>query len=875
MALKNMSLSLKIFFIFVTIVFVSLGFLYVGLLNGIKVDQLSLSNFKISQFYLKLDKKIVFEMDKLEILEDNSSGLITPKFNDRTITLAQKILDKFQFIKIKNIIYNDFNGSFILDDKNIVLASNKIDANISYTNQDNQYNLKITNIHIKPFNIRLSGEMASNIQSQDINSSLQIAYKDLLIPLGLTKKEDKVQIEGKNGVTLDSLKIINDFTKLPPSLDEWLLKRLKSGKIEIKNYRVAYDTNQEMLLLQTLQANLVVHNIALAFHDKVDSVTAQNANVTIRNNQCDMKFENPILDHKSLAGSSASILEIFTKPALALRLKYADKLDSTIKNVLTAYGVVLPNITQTEGITSASMDLFLPFDERQMKIVVNGSATNSVYGMDEHKIIAKSLNFVYDKNVQLINSKISYGDINASVKNLFVRLDPKIITVDANVSLPIVGAMRVNGSSDLDLKTINAKVNIENFVYEKFLKVQNKQLSLYGDFKDEVHLVIPELNFIMDKVANEFTFEIPNITKIANLSPIAQEYKLSDGSIKATTNDLKNIDFEANIDVPELPVILYHKNREITKLALKGTKRGNSISVWDKQRCLELKQNDKTKVNLKNLLIKQKQELKKEQQEATLGATKKVSLYDRITQKLNLPNIEVVVEDSKVEDENNKVYLIDELNVVANKEDVEVNFKTGVTRLHLKKDDNLIELSGMKLNDEFINFMLDKRVLLGGTASIKASGTLEKISGFLNMYDVDMDNVPIVNNISKGYANFNFDTKKELLDIYKLNTTGSVVDLDGSAQINLKDSTIYSSLDVVLISTVADAIRQIPLIGYILFGNDAKVHVNTTVSGKLEDPKIETHFVKGTSQGVVNLLKRILLLPVTAVEMLGEGEKKE
>ena len=62
-----------------------------------------------------------------------------------------------------------------------------------------------------------------------------------------------------------------------------------------------------------------------------------------------------------------------------------------------------------------------------------------------------------------------------------------------------------------------------------------------------------------------------------------------------------------------------------------------------------------------------------------------------------------------------------------------------------------------------------------------------------------------------------------------------------------------------------------PIIGYIIFEDDPRIKMQASVSGAIANPKVETHFVKGTTMGVASILERVLMLPIDVVGGVGKA----
>jgi hypothetical protein len=117
-----------------------------------------------------------------------------------------------------------------------------------------------------------------------------------------------------------------------------------------------------------------------------------------------------------------------------------------------------------------------------------------------------------------------------------------------------------------------------------------------------------------------------------------------------------------------------------------------------------------------------------------------------------------------------------------------------------------------------------------------------------------------------GWINFNYDIKKGFFYFKEFNTNGMMVDFKGKGLINLKTDDIGFNIDVVFLKDYSKFISHIPLLGYIITGDDGEFMTQVDIFGNLKKPKFETHMVKNSTRGVGNMIKRTILSPVKLIE---------
>jgi len=71
---------------------------------------------------------------------------------------------------------------------------------------------------------------------------------------------------------------------------------------------------------------------------------------------------------------------------------------------------------------------------------------------------------------------------------------------------------------------------------------------------------------------------------------------------------------------------------------------------------------------------------------------------------------------------------------------------------------------------------------------------------------------------------------------------------------------------------LGSSLGKVPMVGYILLGDDGSLATTLTLSGKLDDPEIDTAIAKEIVTAPFNILKRTLVYPF--LWMMDDKKKK-
>jgi hypothetical protein len=132
-----------------------------------------------------------------------------------------------------------------------------------------------------------------------------------------------------------------------------------------------------------------------------------------------------------------------------------------------------------------------------------------------------------------------------------------------------------------------------------------------------------------------------------------------------------------------------------------------------------------------------------------------------------------------------------------------------------------------------------------------------------NAYRFATDNFSLSEyKIKKGILNFNLNRDINIVDITKFEAVGVHSDFFAKSKIDLNKNTIDSKLDIVFMKDYSNIIKHIPLVGYLILGDEKRFSYSVNINGKLNDPKISTHLAQESLLAPINIIKRIITLPL-------------
>lgn len=211
----------------------------------------------------------------------------------------------------------------------------------------------------------------------------------------------------------------------------------------------------------------------------------------------------------------------------------------------------------------------------------------------------------------------------------------------------------------------------------------------------------------------------------------------------------------------------------------------------------------------------------------------------------------------------------------------------------LKIRDGAFIIDGKGFNDTFMKHLFALSDFDGGKFSFQAKGESEAFDGIMRVENTVLKDYKVLNNVlafintvpslttfslpnynskglpvQEGYAHFAYSKGILKVDNFTLNSPEMKILGEGKADINAR--TLEG--EMTLKTDLGSKLGKVPMVGYILLGNDGSVSTTLTLSGSLDDPKIETAIAKEIVTAPFNILKRTVIYPF--LWMMPDEKKK-
>ena len=708
---------------------------------------------------------------------------------------------------------------------------------------------------IKDAKIRFHKDVdAVNTKSLDIFFKDNRLHFNLMEPMFKDKKLDGSFVL-INNLTSEKNGQVDVFLKTNSKLDKDILDILKAYNITLPIIQKNGNTQASLLMKFPYDTTKNMSTYGEFF--------LNDAKVAINNFEFESKNAEVILDD--------SIIKIKNSD-----FKYKDMINATLNlnldiKTLKSYGdaniksflIKEENKESLVEIKDKNTAIDLNFNN-EVSILLKDLGTN-IKISDLIYVNIDDLSKIYPYSKLLKDNSIKEGNIALQIK------DEKNINFEAfikGLNLPLQ-----KNDTNIDSLEINGKIE------DGKTKISSKDEDIKIEIDDKLNIYLKNLDVILENNRIETT----NLKQEVIISLFNSKLKM-DTDIYYLENAkifIKNsgIDFEA--DVKDLNLPIKKNNNKIEKLSLVGTLKNHITSIETKNKDLILQ------------LTEDSVFLYAEDYALHYSSTDSKKIENIKYKKIDIKGKNLII----FYDEVNKL-LADEfvLRIRNDSKFVSLDYKqTSVTFRESK--DKKIDIFSNNVSDEFINALIGKHIFDGGNLMFYASGYMNDLNGKFIIENSNVEGVTILNNlllfiqtspalinpllaipavvglatnsgfnllaynIVDGTIEFNYNKDKELLDIKKLITIGNGIDFDGRGTVDLKNNIIDSNIKLIFFKDYSKLVGMVPVINYVLLGDNNRVETEVNLNGSLSDSDISTNLTKDTISVPMNIGKRILSFP--------------
>ena len=842
--------------------------LLLTLSHGIRIERIDLPGVEISEFYIKLDKKMVIEAGSVKIereSKEKAEGGGTLQELDRIGTFLRFLPLLFEKIQINEALVGSERIQMLFYDDVFYIDTDKLQlaTRISLHEKGKVLYARIRTLYLPDPDVTVRGEFVYDTRTGMWNGEGKYHGLNLDGNFSVWHKGRIVGFE-VNSEPTDSIKPLVDYLNPIPEIKEWIYPRIPAkryilhhlqGEVMLqKNGSIDFDPDK-------VEASATAWGAKVHFHPDVPPVSIPRIDVTYKNNTLAFRFQRPVYQGKRLDGSWVRIRDLvpFNGPAktqLDAHIVANARFDASIRKILEAYGIHVPMIQTrgtTKGITDLTVDLIHiglvryrgEYETPKGELLFSGEIPVPVENL---KVTAT------ERNVRIRRGRVRYpkrldaevtGQIDLHKKRGTFPLQLHTANYSAG-SVPLFAlkkkrfeiGMAYGKGIRFDIAKLKTRIR---YIPEKELRIDARDLSLYT----------PYLRGPLTGVkGGSLTLE-----KGSNRSDLKAKILYPNDILFEQGKPVDRFDITARITSERTRIDV---NKRIT-ISLR--KRRTDIDYHDLD-VQALRMRDEILLHLPK---KRRKVNGKEKSSGTIlhidGKRTRI-----LTSYATLPCDKA---SAKITTDPFSVFF-------------ESRHGNGTIRAVVLGD--RLKIAGKRLPDRVVQGVPALMNLKGGYYDFDAVGTITDFNGTIVMHDALWSEGAVYNNVlatlntipailtlqdpgfdKKGFkireGVIRYRYEKPIFHFRQIAIHGKSANIYGKGNINFDKQWIDVRMRIKFLKGFSGTVQKIPAVGYILLGDDGSVSVGLSVKGPLSDPKVETSAAKDIVTAPFNILKRTLTFP--------------
>ena len=842
-----------------TLIFLIILFfaLFAWLLYGIQTDKLTFGQYEVDGLYIKLDKKLTLTADKIIIPQSKEK----PSFDnvDKTFDRIKNLFTYFDYIDLKEIDFKNNTFHFLFTDNVLYITSNDYEVAGNIERRGQRLIADVSLLYIKKEKINIVGKLKYFLNKDRLETEGAFEAYNITGNFALYQEDDKISFAAKSDDFTD-LKTLTKRLPVKEVIKPWIADRLEAesyklhtlvGKANIVDKKLKLDIN-------SLHGNATLKNVKIDFKDKLAPVLAKEVRLRYENRSLFFDLDAPTYKKRDLNGSKVSITNMGKgKVALLnLDLHVKSQVDATVSKLLKAYNVHIP-VTQKGKNVSAHVQLDVPLKKTSKS--AKEKANHKVKVMVDARLPKGEITINKTLKFPVSAGKVHYEKGVITLKNIHVKERWYGGRVNGHITLKNKVAQL---KADIDYLTLGEKKN-------PFFKLKKKNLGINIDYGRQM-IDVPALKVKMLKEKKKFRVQLQDLKRIKPyLKGLPLE--MDGGHLDVVTRDFTTFSYVGSLK--RNACFFYSKNNVCyTQVPCKGSVSKNqfTLQAFNDRLKIDLA---KSLVRVNNLNIDLKMLFDSINKKNTASSSSKLKRITILGKKSNIRYKEYTLKSDH--------YKI----VGTTKGNISAEATLGKDKVIFKKQGAKLKIEAIRISDKLLHPLINFNGLQHGRYTFKAYGNPDKVmhgeivieGGVMKDFKAYNNTLAFINTLpalatlhNPGYSKKGFTIKhgvakyrkiKDKIIFDSIYIKGTSADFVGKGEINLKKNTINVTIAIQTARELGKVIGSIPLLGYILMGDDKSMTVGLKITGSLKKPVVKTSATKEILKLPLDLIKRTLTSP--------------
>jgi len=768
---------------------------------------------------------------------------------DRVFDRIKYLFTFFKYIELNNVTFDNNHLKIIFTDDILYITSDdyEIAGNIHRVGETLEADVSL--LYLIKENVSIKGRLTYDLYTHILDTEGTFDAYSIKGGFSANKIDDIVDFKISSDAFSDLHPIINKFD-LNEAVNSWVLDKVKAGEYKLLslNGKANVDNGQFKMDIDALKGELLLSDVKIHFKENLEPVLAPSVILTYEKGGLFFDLKEPAYKGKNLQGSKVSIVNLFdSNTTLKLDIKADAIFDNVMRNLLKAYDLMIP-VDQKSGTVNANFlaDIGLKNDARDF--VVDARFTKGDVWMDKVRL-------------PVVNGSLHYEDGSITLKDIGLK--------DEFYKGKVSGTIDLNSTkADLFFDAEHITLKSEG---QTFFALKNKKLPFVLTYKKDIYVGVSAFAMRIHNSTKETKIYLKDLSKIkpylTDPGPLGKG-----GNVTFTTKDFKTYTLKGELRKPSC--VLYEKNNACkVKVPFEGKITGKDTNLYAFNKRFYYNKS-KSRLKLTNLNI----DLKK-----FLQSTKNNKKKSKVKKKNKLV---ILGKNSNLRYDNHTLVMDSyDIDVKANGDIKAIGSSSGdIIKFSKKKD--IFTMQALRIKDKVLHPMIDFNGLHKGRYSLKTSGKPEGTmkgeviveGGVMKDFKAYNNTLAFINTLpalaslqDPGYSNKGFTIEEAVSEyrvvkrdvfifdsIYIKGTSATIV---GKGVVDLKKKTIRMDLAIRTARELGKYVGNVPILGYILMGEDKSMTIGLKIRGTLDDPKVNTSAGKEILSLPLDLLKRTLESP--------------
>jgi len=850
-AIHLLHVAVRDFFIVLSILLAA-GFFW--LIHGITFDKLTFGRYEIDGLYIKLDKKLTLNIAHVAIPKSKAKPSFTNV--DKTFDRIKNLLTYFESIYLEKVDFDNNHFSIFYADDVLYMTSDDYEIAGNIERKGNKLVADVSVLHIKGYETTLSGKLSYDLKTHLLETGGSFETFGIKGNFRALKQGDML-VYALNSKPFGNLRPLIERIGMPKSIEQWVI-----DKVWAKQYRLVYLKGKVPIGKSGLKMGVAAlkgkarfNDVNITFNEKVAPVHAEEMTLTYEKGNLYFALKHADYKGRSVEGSTVTIKHIIgpQTPVLTLNLHAQTPMDMEVHDILKAYGLYIPLWHSGVG-DKAVVTLKIPLVKGKKKIkttvdVILDEGQASIAGFP-----------IYTKG----------GEVYVSQHKATLR--------HIKVAQPWFRG-EVNGELDIGTKEADLMLDVKRAQLGKkeapILMMKAQTIPMKLSYQKGVEVALPTLRTEIFKSDKGIRIVLKKLEKV--IPYLTSNYLgISGGNLDIRTEDMEHFRFDGKL---KKDLCFFYEKQGVcytyipvsgeidTKTEVLKFEAFNKRLVFNSAKSI-VKLHD-INIDLKRFIEEQKH-AKQRSPKSPLGQKKMIILGK------------------------NSELRYDKYRLVTDSYDIEIKPNGDIKAIGIKDGDvvkmakkgHYFTIQALRIKDKMLQPLINFTGLKGGRYSLKKEGDPSKKmkgrilieGGILSDFKAYSNTLAFVNTLpalatlnSPGFSSRGFKIEEGVIDytmtpekivfdsVYLKGNTATVVGkgtvwLTGSKKVDV-------NLAIQTVRELGKMVGKIPLLGYILMGDDNSMTVGLKIGGTLDDPKVNTSVAKDILTLPLEILKRTITAP--------------